>query len=62
MSLWDEWGVAAGAGTYGVYDVTEFADEHPGADLIIRDASELRDATSTFEMAAHSDGALFHIE
>lgn len=62
-SLWDElfFGTPLPP-TYGVYDVTRFADEHPGADLIILDACELGDATSTFEMAAHSDAALRRLE
>jgi len=42
--------------TYGVYDVTEFAVEHPGIDL--NEAASLEDASEWFEMAAHSDAAL----
>jgi len=55
--LWSElW--APSPPTYGVYDVTDFSDIHPGSDLIITDAAEAADATGWFEMAAHSDAAL----
>ena len=42
--------------TYGIYDVTAFADHHPGIDL--EDAAKLPDATHLWEMNAHSDSAL----
>ena len=44
--------------TYGVYDVTDFIHQHPGSDLIIHDSILMPDASSVFEMAAHSDHAM----
>ena len=32
LSLWTEWG-AVGPATYGIYDVTDFAELHPGAQV-----------------------------
>ena len=60
VSIWnvsDMW-YTTGPDYFGVYDCTDFVAHHPGADLIIRDAATAADATSTFEMAAHSDIAL----
>ena len=54
---WWHWGIDRPP-TYGVYDVTDFITEHPGSDLIIDDAANMADASSVFEMAAHSDLAL----
>jgi len=55
--LWSEiW--APAPRWYGVYDLTDFSDSHPGSDLIISDAAAAADATNWFEMAAHSDTAL----
>ena len=56
FSLSAGWGGSGGPANYGVYDVTEFSEHHPGIDL--REAVELPDATDWFEMAAHSDAAL----
>jgi len=44
--------------TFGVYDVTEFAHEHPGADLMLIEAIKAADATNIFESARHTDSAL----
>ncbi|CAK0902200.1 unnamed protein product [Prorocentrum cordatum] len=58
LSLWALLESAEKPQTYGVYDVTSFADDHPGSDLVLRSAAGLVDATGTFESAAHSDAAL----
>ena len=49
-------GEAAGglAGTFGVYDATEYAPQHPGFELIVEDAAEEEDSTSTFAAASHT--------
>ena len=43
--------------TYGVYDVTEYVYEHPGADLLLVEASEERDASELFQITSHSERA-----
>jgi len=58
LSLWDEIWSTAKPQTYGVFDVTDFVDHHPGSYVILIDAAAAADATSSFEMAAHSDAAL----
>ena len=57
LTLWEEWRMPEPL-TFGVYDVTDFADDHPASDLIIKNAAAMPDATVTFEMAGHSDLAL----
>ena len=47
--------------TLHVYDVTDFVDEHPGAQ-VLAEAAGLADATEYFDMAAHSDAALRRLE
>ena len=58
--LW-EWAADVAPETYGVYDVTDFVDEHPGAQ-VLAEAAGLADATEYFDMAAHSDAALRRLE
>jgi len=55
LSLFTEWN-RVGPARYGVYDVTDFIDAHPGAELY--DFGRAADATDMFEMAAHSDEAV----
>lgn len=40
--------------TFGVYDATAYAPQHPGLDQILIDAAEDEDSTESFEVAAHS--------
>lgn len=41
---------------YGVYDVTEFAPQHPGSEALLQ-AAEVFDATELFDSIAHSPHA-----
>ena len=43
--------------TYGVYDVSSYVDDHPGADVLLAEAAEERDASGLFGDAWHSDAA-----
>mmetsp|Transcript_27285 Transcript_27285/g.58776 ORF Transcript_27285/g.58776 Transcript_27285/m.58776 type:complete len:302 (-) Transcript_27285:378-1283(-) len=43
--------------TFGVYDVTDFARRHPGADELLLKAAEERDASSLFAITGHSNEA-----
>lgn len=43
--------------THAVYDVTDFAPEHPGADELLVAANEVLDATDFFDAANHSERA-----
>ena len=55
LSLFTEWNRADPA-RYGVYDVTDFIEVHPGAELY--DFGRATDATDMFDMAVHSDEAV----
>tara|TARA_B110001452_G_scaffold77504_2_gene63057 strand:+ start:974 stop:1957 length:984 start_codon:yes stop_codon:yes gene_type:complete len=43
--------------TFGVYDVTSYKDDHPGAEMLLLEAAEERDASGLFGDAWHSDTA-----
>jgi len=58
-SLWTDWDSPEPT-TYGIYDVTDFTDDHPGIDL--HDAASIVDATEWFEMNAHSDAAIRRLD
>ncbi len=44
--------------TYGVHDVTDMADKHPGSRAVILQAASDRDATNLFKLLPHSDAAI----
>ena len=44
-----------------VYDVTEFAEEHPGGEHLIQEVFG-KDATEGFESVTHSDAAMEILE
>ena len=44
--------------TYGVYDVTDFMERHPGSPDLLLEAAVRADATHSFEMGAHSNAAM----
>eukprot|EP00966_Prymnesium_polylepis_P074104 1719787-Prymnesium_polylepis.1 len=49
--------LGGGGATYGVYDVTEYRFQHPGAEMLLAEAAEERDATELFEITSHSMAA-----
>jgi len=46
-----------GVSTLGVYDVTLYAWEHPGAEMLLMEAADEPDATDLFRLTEHSDHA-----
>ena len=56
--LWGEEEKWRKGGTYGVYDVTDFLEHHPGSPDLLLEAAARADATHSFEMGAHSKSAL----
>lgn len=57
LALKNLFGLHAAPPRFGVFDVTDFVDQHPGADQILLDAACLGDCTLEFDASNHTERA-----